>query len=125
MTTEITIRPASGTWTVRAGGAVLGETTNALELVEGDHGAVQQSVLLARARVEGLQHRVPQTGLERLERNFLGHLNLDGRGTTRVRGEGAAVDVDGELIWGQNLDTKILVRKCVRCPAKGDLVAVF
>ncbi|MAN13595.1 DUF427 domain-containing protein [Alterinioella nitratireducens] len=40
MTTEITIRPASGTWTVRAGGAVLGETTNALELVEGDLPAV-------------------------------------------------------------------------------------
>ncbi len=33
---DIKIRKAPGTWTVRAGGAVLGETTNALELCEGD-----------------------------------------------------------------------------------------
>ena len=32
----ITIRPATGTWVLRAGGAVLGETTKALELQEGD-----------------------------------------------------------------------------------------
>lgn len=31
----ITIRPATGTWSVRAGGAILAETTNALELTEG------------------------------------------------------------------------------------------
>ena len=36
MAQYITIRPATGTWVVRAGGAVLGETTQALELVEGD-----------------------------------------------------------------------------------------
>ena len=30
----ITIRKAQGNWTVRAGGAVLGESTNALELSE-------------------------------------------------------------------------------------------
>lgn len=36
MGAHISIRKASGTWTVRAGGAVLGETTNALELTEGD-----------------------------------------------------------------------------------------
>lgn len=30
------IHKAAGTWTVRAGGAVLGETTGALELIEGD-----------------------------------------------------------------------------------------
>lgn len=34
MTQHITIRPARGTWSVRAGGAVLGETENALELTE-------------------------------------------------------------------------------------------
>lgn len=34
--TKITIRKAAGTWTVRAGGAVLGESTEALELSEGD-----------------------------------------------------------------------------------------
>lgn len=36
MTSHITIRKAPGKWTVRAGGAVLGESSNALELSEGD-----------------------------------------------------------------------------------------
>ena len=34
--TTIRIRKAEGTWTVRSGGAVLGESANALELSEGD-----------------------------------------------------------------------------------------
>lgn len=38
--TEIRIRKADGIWTVRAGGAVLAESKNALELSEGDHPAV-------------------------------------------------------------------------------------
>ncbi|MBB05493.1 DUF427 domain-containing protein [Pseudooceanicola sp.] len=38
--TDITIRKAEGTWTVRSGGAVLGESRNALELTEGDYPAV-------------------------------------------------------------------------------------
>ena len=37
MTQHITIRKAQGTWSVRAGGAVLGESNNALELIEGDY----------------------------------------------------------------------------------------
>ncbi|MBV2361303.1 DUF427 domain-containing protein [Thalassococcus sp. CAU 1522] len=37
MTKHITITPAEGTWVIRAGGAVLGESSNALELVEGSH----------------------------------------------------------------------------------------
>ena len=37
MADHITIRKAPGTWTVRAGGAELGETENALELSEGDY----------------------------------------------------------------------------------------
>ena len=37
MASHIKIRPAPGTWSVRAGGAVLGETTQALELTEGDY----------------------------------------------------------------------------------------
>lgn len=37
MADHITIRPASGTWVVRAAGAVLGESTKALELTEGDY----------------------------------------------------------------------------------------
>ncbi|MEM0949348.1 MAG: DUF427 domain-containing protein [Pseudomonadota bacterium] len=36
----ITIAPAGGTWVVRAGGAVLAESTNALELREGDYSPV-------------------------------------------------------------------------------------
>ena len=36
MTSHITIRKVTGTWVVRAGGAVLGESANALELSEGD-----------------------------------------------------------------------------------------
>lgn len=34
MTNQITIRKASGKWSVRSGGAILGETSNALELLE-------------------------------------------------------------------------------------------
>jgi uncharacterized protein (DUF427 family) len=37
MMPKITIRKATGTWTVRAGGAVLAESRNALELTEGDY----------------------------------------------------------------------------------------
>ncbi|MFD0858538.1 DUF427 domain-containing protein [Roseovarius aquimarinus] len=35
--TKITIEPATGTWSVRAGGAVIGESGNALELREGSY----------------------------------------------------------------------------------------
>jgi uncharacterized protein (DUF427 family) len=37
MSDHIKIRPATGTWVVRAAGAVLGESQNALELTEGDY----------------------------------------------------------------------------------------
>lgn len=37
MADHITITPASGTWVVRAGGAVLGESSQALELTEGGY----------------------------------------------------------------------------------------
>jgi uncharacterized protein (DUF427 family) len=37
MSDHISIRPATGTWVVRAGGAVLGESADALELIEGDN----------------------------------------------------------------------------------------
>ena len=36
MASDITITKADGTWVVRAGGAVLGESSNALELSEGE-----------------------------------------------------------------------------------------
>lgn len=37
MAPDISIRPATGTWTVRAGGAVIGETNAALALSEKGH----------------------------------------------------------------------------------------
>ena len=40
MADHITIEKAEGTWTVRAGGAVLAESNNALELREGDYDPV-------------------------------------------------------------------------------------
>ncbi len=40
MVDHIKIRKADGTWVVRAGGAVLAETRNALELTEGDQAPV-------------------------------------------------------------------------------------
>lgn len=40
MADHIRIRKADGVWTVRSGGAVLGESANALELSEGDYPAV-------------------------------------------------------------------------------------
>ena len=36
MNSEITISAASGKWSIRAGGAVLGETTKAMKLIEGN-----------------------------------------------------------------------------------------
>ncbi len=40
MADHINIRKADGVWTVRSGGAVLGESSNALELSEGDYAPV-------------------------------------------------------------------------------------
>jgi len=40
MADHIKIRTAPGTWVVRAAGAVVGESTKALELTEGDYPAV-------------------------------------------------------------------------------------
>lgn len=40
MSDHIKIRPATGKWVVRAAGAVLGESSAALELIEGDYPAV-------------------------------------------------------------------------------------
>lgn len=37
MQKHITISPAEGTWVVRAGGAVIGESAEALEMAEGDY----------------------------------------------------------------------------------------
>ncbi len=40
MTDHLTIEPAKGIWSVRAGGAVLGESENALELREQGHAPI-------------------------------------------------------------------------------------
>jgi len=40
MAAHITLRKADGTWTVRAGGAVIAESAEALELAEGDYPSV-------------------------------------------------------------------------------------
>lgn len=40
MSEHITIRKAAGKWVVRSGGAILGESTEALELSEGDYAPV-------------------------------------------------------------------------------------
>ena len=40
MADQIKIRKADGVWSVRSGGAVLGESSNALELTEGDRAPV-------------------------------------------------------------------------------------
>ena len=40
MNSGITISAASGKWSIRAGGAVLGETTKALKLIEGNNGPI-------------------------------------------------------------------------------------
>ncbi len=37
---RLRIHPAEGTWVVRAGGAVIGESARALELLEGDYAPV-------------------------------------------------------------------------------------
>ena len=37
---KITITPATGTWSIRAGGAVIGESGSALELIEEGHAPV-------------------------------------------------------------------------------------
>lgn len=40
MAEKITIRPVTGTWVIRAGGAVIGESKAALELIENGHDPV-------------------------------------------------------------------------------------
>ena len=40
MQSHITIQKDTGTWSIRAGGAVIGESNSAIELTEGDHAPV-------------------------------------------------------------------------------------
>ncbi|MCH2093829.1 MAG: DUF427 domain-containing protein [Rhodobacteraceae bacterium] len=66
MTNHITIRRATGTWVVRAGGAVLGESKAALELTEGDYPPViyfpQADLAMAFLEKTDYETRCPHKG---------------------------------------------------------------
>ncbi len=62
----ITIRPAGGTWVLRAGGAVLGETTKALELIEGENPPViyfpRENIAMAMLEPSDTRSNCPHKG---------------------------------------------------------------
>lgn len=66
MTGAIHIRKAPGTWVIRANGAILGETSNALELTEGDMPPViffpREDVAMAFLDPSPTRTRVPCIG---------------------------------------------------------------
>ncbi len=66
MVGQIKIHKADGTWTVRAGGAVLAETKNALELVEGEYSPViyfpREDVAMTFFDASELKSADPQKG---------------------------------------------------------------
>ena len=66
MADQIKITPAGGTWVVRAGGAVLGESDRALELVEGDYPPViyfpREDIAMAFLEASETTARCPQKG---------------------------------------------------------------
>ena len=66
MSNHIRITKAAGRWTVRAGGAVLGESDNALELEEGDYPSViyfpRADVAMAFLDRTGKQTHCPHKG---------------------------------------------------------------
>ncbi len=66
MADQIRIRRADGTWVVRAGGAVLGESSKALELTEGDSSPViyfpRGDVAVAFLEKSGKTTMMPQIG---------------------------------------------------------------
>ena len=63
---HITITPAEGTWVVRAGGAVLGESDRALELAEGDYPPViyfpREDIAMALLEPSGKATTCPHKG---------------------------------------------------------------
>ena len=66
MSGNITIRPADGTWTVRAAGAILAESREALELSEDGHEPViyfpRRDVAMALIEPGGKETRCPHKG---------------------------------------------------------------
>lgn len=66
MAEHIKIRPAGGTWVVRAGGAVLGESNDALELTEGDYAPViyfpRDDIAMAFLEPSATQSTSPRIG---------------------------------------------------------------
>ena len=79
MSDHIKIRPASGKWSVRAAGAVLGESENALELVEGDYPAViyfpRSDISMAFFDTSDTQSTCPHKGVAT-------HYNLEAKSGT-------------------------------------------
>ncbi|MFW5641976.1 MAG: DUF427 domain-containing protein [Roseicyclus sp.] len=66
MADHITIRKATGTWVVRAGGAIIGESGNALELLEGSAAPViyfpREDIGMALLEKTGSSTRCPYKG---------------------------------------------------------------
>lgn len=66
MADHISITPANGTWVVRVAGAVLGETTNALALREGDYPEViyfpRSDIAMAFLEASGKTSECPHKG---------------------------------------------------------------
>jgi uncharacterized protein (DUF427 family) len=66
MSDAIRIRPAGGTWVVRAGGAVIAESSNALELTEGDLAPViyfpREDIAMAFLEPSDTRTRCPHKG---------------------------------------------------------------
>lgn len=66
MADHIKIEPAPGTWVVRAGGAVLGESSAALELTEGDRAGViyfpREDIAMAFLEPSDTRTRCPHKG---------------------------------------------------------------
>lgn len=64
---KITLTPSQGTWVVRAGGAILAESSNVIELVEGEYPAViyfpRQDVAMDFVDTSDLQTTCPYKGV--------------------------------------------------------------
>lgn len=79
MSDHIKIRPAGGTWVIRAAGAVLGETSDALELIEGAYPPViyfpRDDISMAFFEPSDTQSTCPHKGMAT-------HYNLEAKSGT-------------------------------------------
>lgn len=79
MADHIKIRPAKGTWVVRAAGAVLGESANALELTEGDYPPV---IYFPRSDISMAFFDVSETKSTCPYKGVATHFNLEAKSGT-------------------------------------------